>query len=147
MLSLLLREPIAIFANDIRKLGFHVLNLLRRETTWIGSLSSQLMGGSERRSRRKNGSGGNSSLLAKLAPGDPMTAVIVRRLGHGEAWSCIPYPRVNQNLPIARKMGSRAFYLISVTVRRYRLGLEQKPVPTRKNSSSDVDFGDSRPSY
>jgi hypothetical protein len=38
-------------------------------------------------------------LLAELAPGDTMGAVF-RGLSHGEAWSCIPYPRVNRNLAL-----------------------------------------------
>jgi len=125
MLPLLLRQPVAIFANDIRELGFHVLDLMGRETVWIGSLSVRLMGDGERRSWREYGGGGNSCLLAEFASGDAMGAVFWR-LAHGEAWSCIPYPRVNRNIPITRSGWVSAFIPL------YRLRLREKPRPPKK---------------
>ena len=82
-MPLLLRQPVAIFANDIRELGFHVLDLMGRETVWIGSLSVQLMGDGERRSWREYGGGGNSCLLAEFASGDAMGAVFWRLASRG----------------------------------------------------------------
>jgi len=102
MLALLLGEPVPVFANDIRKLGLHLLTLIWRKLEGGICLSVKIAGSSEGRSGRKNCSGRDGCLLTKFTPGDALTASVVGRLGHGQAWSCMLYPRVNRNLALLR---------------------------------------------
>ena len=100
MLALLLGEPIAVFANDVAELGLHLLTLIGRKLEGGVCLSAKIAAGCQSGSGRKDSSRRDGCLLTKFTPGDALGASVVGRLGHGQAWSCILYPRVNQNLAL-----------------------------------------------
>jgi len=100
MLALLLGEPVAVFANDVAELGLHLLTLIGRKLEGGACLAAKIAAGCQSGSGRKNSSRGDGCLLTKFTPGDALAASVVGRLGHGQAWSCILYPRVNQNLAL-----------------------------------------------
>jgi hypothetical protein len=100
MLALLLGEPVAVFANDVAELGLHLLTLIGRKLEGGICLSAKISRSSQSRSSRKDSSGRDGSLLTEFTPGDALAASVVGRLGHGQEWSCILYPRVNRNLAL-----------------------------------------------
>jgi hypothetical protein len=102
MLALLLGEPVAVFANDVAELGLHLLTLIGRKLEGGACLSAKIAAGCQSGSGRKNSSRGDGCLLTKFTPGDALAASVVGRLGHGQAWSCMLYPRVNRNLALLR---------------------------------------------
>lgn len=100
MLALLLAEPVAVFANDVAELGLHLLTLIGRKLEAGACLSANIAAGCQGGSGRKDSSRRDGRLLTKFTPGDALAAPVVGRLGHGQAWSCILYPCVNQNLAL-----------------------------------------------